>query len=90
MDRRLFLRNASAFGALAGLSAMTPAWARSALTLGPARVEGLAPTVRRPGLVEYDLTIDRTRLAFGGRRLLPTRSWRCLRRRPTQQGGPRC
>ena len=67
MDRRLFLRNASAFGALAGLSAMTPAWARSALTLGPARVEGLAPTVRRPGLVEYDLTIDRTRLAFGGR-----------------------
>ena len=67
MDRRLFLRNASAFGALAGLSAMTPAWARSALILGPARVEGLAPTVRRPGLVEYDLTIDRTRLAFGGR-----------------------
>ena len=67
MDRRLFLRNASAFGALAGLSAMTPAWARSALTLGPNRVEGLAPTVRRPGLVEYDLTIDRTRLAFGGR-----------------------
>ena len=67
MDRRLFLRNASAFGALAGLSALTPAWARSALTVGPARVEGLAPTVRRPGLVEYDLTIDRTRLAFGGR-----------------------
>ena len=67
MDRRLFLRNASAFGALAGLSAMTPAWARSALTLGPARVQGLAPTVRRPGLVEYDLTIDRTRMAFGGK-----------------------
>ena len=68
MDRRLFLRNASAFGALAGLSAMTPAWARSsALAPGPARVPGLAPTVRRPGLVEYDLTIDRTRLAFGGK-----------------------
>ncbi|WP_412070194.1 copper resistance system multicopper oxidase [Rubrivirga sp. IMCC43871] len=64
MDRRLFLRNAGAVGALAGLSALTPAWARSALS-GPARVAGLAPTVRRPGLVEYDLTIDRTRLAFG-------------------------
>ena len=67
MDRRLFLRNASAFGALAGLSALTPAWARSAMTLGPALQPGLAPTVKRPGLVEYDLTIDRTRLAFGGR-----------------------
>ena len=67
MDRRLFLRNASAFGALAWLSAMTPAWARSALAHGPVRQPGLAPTVRRPGLVEYDLTIDRTRLAFGGR-----------------------
>jgi len=66
MDRRLFLRNASAFGALAGLSAMTPAWARSALAVGAARQPGLTPTVRRPGLVEYDLTIDRTRLAFGG------------------------
>ena len=67
MDRRLFLRNASAFGALAGLSALTPAWARSALAHGPLRQPGLAPTVRRPGLVEYDLTIDRTPLAFGGR-----------------------
>ncbi|WP_412062237.1 copper resistance system multicopper oxidase [Rubrivirga sp. IMCC45206] len=65
MDRRLFLRNAGAVGALAGLSALTPAWARSALA-GPARVAGLAPTVRRPGLVEYDLFIDRTRIAFGG------------------------
>ena len=65
MDRRLFLRNAGAFGALAGLSAMTPAWARPSLA-APARVSGLAPTVRRPGLVEYDLYIDRTRLAFGG------------------------
>ena len=67
MDRRHFIRNASAFGALAGLSALTPAWARSALTHGPLRQPGLAPTVRRPGLVEYDLTIDRTPLAFGGR-----------------------
>ena len=67
MDRRHFLRNASAFGLLTGVSAMTPAWARPGLTPGPARVPGLAPTVRRPGLVEYDLTIDRTRLAFGGK-----------------------
>ena len=67
MDRRLFLRNASAFGALAGLSAMTPAWARSSLASGPARIPGLAPTVRRPGLIEYDVYIDRTRLAFGGK-----------------------
>ena len=67
MDRRLFLRNASAVGALAGLSALTPAWARSPLTLGPVRPPGLAPTVRRPGLVEYDLVIDRTPLTYGGR-----------------------
>jgi CopA family copper-resistance protein len=66
MDRRLFLRNASAFGALAGLTALTPAWARSSL-MGPARAPGLAPTRRAGGLVEYDLTIDRTRLAFGGK-----------------------
>lgn len=46
---------------------MTPAWARSSLAVGPARAPGLAPTLRRPGLVEYDLTIDRTQLAFGGR-----------------------
>ena len=67
MDRRLFLRNASAVGALARLSALTPAWARSPLTLGPVRPPGLAPTVRRPGLVEYDLVIDRTPLTYGGR-----------------------
>jgi CopA family copper-resistance protein len=66
MDRRLFIRNASAFGALAGLTALTPAWARSALA-APARAPGLAPTRRAGGLVEYDLTIDRTRLAFGGK-----------------------
>ena len=66
MDRRLFLRNASAFGALAGLSALTPAWARSSLA-APSRVPGLQPTRRARGLVEYDLYIDRTRLAFGGK-----------------------
>ncbi|PAP76343.1 copper resistance system multicopper oxidase [Rubrivirga marina] len=68
MDRRRFLRDASAFGALAGLTALTPAWARSAPAIGPARPPGLSPTVRRPGLVEYDLTIDRTPLLFGGER----------------------
>ncbi|MEM1043593.1 MAG: copper resistance system multicopper oxidase [Bacteroidota bacterium] len=67
MDRRHFIRNASAFGALAGLSALTPAWARTGLAHGPLRQPGLVPTVKRDGLVEYDITIDRTRLAFGGR-----------------------
>ncbi|MDT0630758.1 copper resistance system multicopper oxidase [Rubrivirga litoralis] len=67
MDRRLFLRNASAVGALAGLSALTPAWARPALAAGPARAAGLAPTRRAGGLVEYDLTIDRTPVTFNGR-----------------------
>ncbi|MDT7856428.1 copper resistance system multicopper oxidase [Rubrivirga sp. S365] len=67
MDRRLFLRNASAVGALAGLSALTPAWARPALAPGPARAAGLAPTRRAGGLVEYDLTIDRTPVTFNGR-----------------------
>ncbi len=66
MDRRLFLRNASAVGLLAGVSSMTPAWARSGLS-GPARAEGLVPTRRGGGLVEYDLTIDRTPLTLNGR-----------------------
>ncbi|MEL6614147.1 MAG: copper resistance system multicopper oxidase [Bacteroidota bacterium] len=68
MDRRHFIRNASALGALAGLSALTPAWARTGLAHGPLRPSGLLPTVKRPGLVEYDVTIDRTSLAFGGQR----------------------
>jgi CopA family copper-resistance protein len=66
MNRRLFLRNASAFGLLAGVSAVTPAWARSALPSDPLRPPGLAPTRRAGRLVEYDLYIDRTKLFFGG------------------------
>ena len=65
MDRRLFLRNATAFGALASASALTPAWARAAA--GPARAPSLAPTKRAGGLVEYDLTIDRTPFTLDGR-----------------------
>lgn len=68
MDRRLFLKNASAFGLLAGVSALTPAWARSALPSDPLRPPGLEPTRRASGLVEYDLYIDRTPVTFGGER----------------------
>ena len=66
MDRRLFLRNASALGLFAGVSALTPAWARSARPGDPLLQPGLAPTRRDGRLVEYDLYIDRTRLDFGG------------------------
>ena len=66
MDRRTFIRSSAALSLLAGLETLTPAWARS--TPGaPLRPTGLQPTRRAPGLVEYDLYIERTRLAVGGR-----------------------
>lgn len=68
MDRRLFLKNASAFGLLAGVSVLAPPWARAARPSAPIRPPALEPTRRASGLVEYDLYIDRTRLAFGGER----------------------
>ena len=63
MDRRTFIRSSAAFGVLAGFGLSAPAWARSGLP--PARPSGLAPTVREPGLVEYDLYVDRTPFSIG-------------------------
>src|SRR5690625_3081257 len=66
MNRRTFIRSSAALGLLAGLETLTPAWARPApaASLGAA---GLRPTRRVPGLVEYDLYIERTPIAIGGR-----------------------
>lgn len=66
MDRRTFIRSSAALGLLTGIGALMPAWARP-WTDGPLRPPALAPTRRAGRLVEYDLTIDRTPLAFGGK-----------------------
>ncbi len=66
MDRRTFIRSSAALGLLSGIGVPIPAWAHSQPG-SPFRPPGLAPTRRTGRLVEYDLTIDRTPLAFGGR-----------------------
>lgn len=66
MDRRTFIRSSAALGLLAGMQSLAPAWARSTPT-NPIRPPALEPTRRAGHRVEYDLTIDRTPLAFGGK-----------------------
>ena len=71
-SRRHFLKSASAFGLLAGVSALAPAWARtlpgSSAGVGPARPLALEPTRRAGRRVEYDLVIDKTPFEVAGRR----------------------
>lgn len=66
MDRRTFIRSSAALGLLTGVDAFLPAWARAG-TGSPLRPPALEPTRRAGRFVEYDLTIDRMPLAFGGK-----------------------
>ena len=73
-SRRDFLRSAVALGALAGMTALLPGWARASLpgsgpaAAGLARAPGLEPTCRIGNRVEYDLRIARTPFEVAGER----------------------
>lgn len=67
MKRRTFLRCLSATGLYAGTAALLPSWACTSLRgqqVGP--LTALPASRRRDGVSEFDLTIDRTPLVFGG------------------------
>lgn len=72
VSRRRFLRSAGALGALAGIQALLPSWARSSPSSLPAEwpvyPKALEPTVRVGNRVEYDLEISRRSIEIAGRR----------------------
>jgi CopA family copper-resistance protein len=65
MKRRTFIREASTYGLFAGVSSLLPAWACGPIAGQQPGLAKLTPTLLQGRRIEYDLTIDRTRLVFG-------------------------